>query len=398
MEIKMAEKLTKQDVKKRFEEKGLKVLNLNSYERNTTKLTSIDKDGYLYYFSLINLWKFSYNIKAKVTKGNPYSFKNVLTFLKLNNINQTPLEIDFDYSKKHHTSWHGSYLKFKCKCGNYYYIPWSRVINSQNIIFCCDRCKKKIPSVKKYTFEFVKETLLKHGYRLLDNFYKGNSENLTCLNNDGYRVKVKFTNIINNSKKKPYIFSPVFNLENYLYNINNYFKLNDINCKAISYDLESEKYGDEIVPITCICECGNKFITSISSIKIGQYRCQKCTKYGSIIENKVKRWLDSKHIEYIPQYKFKDCKDIRPLPFDFYLPKYNCCIEVDGEQHYKLVPFGSEGKEELKEKLKQRQYHDKIKTEYCQNNNIKLIRIPQNKIERRHEEYKKILYENLIKK
>lgn len=34
--------------------------------------------------------------------------------------------------------------------------------------------------------------------------------------------------------------------------------------------------------------------------------------------------------DFIIQHKFKNCRDIRPLPFDFYLPKLNTCIEYDG--------------------------------------------------------------------
>lgn len=48
-----------------------------------------------------------------------------------------------------------------------------------------------------------------------------------------------------------------------------------------------------------------------------------------------------------------------------------CLIEYDGEQHYKPVEFfgGEEG-------FKNAQYRDKIKNDYCENNNINLIRLP----------------------
>ena len=45
------------------------------------------------------------------------------------------------------------------------------------------------------------------------------------------------------------------------------------------------------------------------------------------------------------QKRFKDCKDKRQLPFDFYLPSYNVCIEYQGEQHYRPIDhFGAEVK------------------------------------------------------
>ena len=39
-------------------------------------------------------------------------------------------------------------------------------------------------------------------------------------------------------------------------------------------------------------------------------------------------------IKFERQKRFDGCKDIRMLPFDFYLLDYNICIEYDGEQHF----------------------------------------------------------------
>lgn len=58
------------------------------------------------------------------------------------------------------------------------------------------------------------------------------------------------------------------------------------------------------------------------------------------------------------------------LPFDFYLPFYNLCIEYDGELHYRCSEmFG--GQKSL-DRIKR---HDDIKTKWCKENNIKLLRI-----------------------
>lgn len=82
-------------------------------------------------------------------------------------------------------------------------------------------------------------------------------------------------------------------------------------------------------------------------------------------------------IDYETEYRFEDCKDTRSLPFDFYIKSKNICIEYDGEQHFIPIRFNKNiTQEEMNEKFKSQQYRDKIKTEYCKNNNIKLIRIP----------------------
>ena len=80
----------------------------------------------------------------------------------------------------------------------------------------------------------------------------------------------------------------------------------------------------------------------------------------------------------------EDCKLIKKLRFDFYLPEKDIFIEFDGEQHFKPSMFG--GKESGEEKLQRTVINDKIKNEYCEKNKIKLIRIKydedlQNKLE-----------------
>ena len=95
--------------------------------------------------------------------------------------------------------------------------------------------------------------------------------------------------------------------------------------------------------------------------------------------------LESKlNIEYIVQYRINGCKDVKPLPFDFYLPKYNILIEYDGLGHYN---FNDKSEWRTKENVLLTQKHDNIKTKYCEDNNIKLIRIPYYDYNKLNEEY-----------
>lgn len=119
----------------------------------------------------------------------------------------------------------------------------------------------------------------------------------------------------------------------------------------------------------CICDCGN--IVYRTSHELKRFYSCGCLKNKSVMEMYVKNILDDNHIEYIPQKKFDDCRDIFSLPFDFYLPQYNITIECDGIQHFEPVEhFGG------KEQFKVRQKHDRIKTNYCLANGIQLIRLP----------------------
>jgi len=88
-------------------------------------------------------------------------------------------------------------------------------------------------------------------------------------------------------------------------------------------------------------------------------------------EKKVREFLIKHNIIFIPQHTFFECKNTNVLPFDFYLPDYNTCIEYDGIQHFKPVNrFGGE-----KGFLLTKQ-NDLIKNKFCLVNKINLIRIP----------------------
>lgn len=84
------------------------------------------------------------------------------------------------------------------------------------------------------------------------------------------------------------------------------------------------------------------------------------------------------NLKFEKEKRFKECKFKRELPFDFYLPDYNTCIEFDGPQHFKPTYFwrGKELSEnEAKSNYEKIKLSDSIKTNFCKNNNINLIRI-----------------------
>ena len=85
-------------------------------------------------------------------------------------------------------------------------------------------------------------------------------------------------------------------------------------------------------------------------------------------ESQIAKWLDDNNIKYIRQHRFPDCKFKLPLPFDFYLPKHNICIEYQGIQHFK--PRSKFGGVKEFEKMKER---DMIKVKYCNEKGISLL-------------------------
>ena len=76
--------------------------------------------------------------------------------------------------------------------------------------------------------------------------------------------------------------------------------------------------------------------------------------------------MDSLKINYEQEKRFDSCKDKSYLPFDFYVNN-QYLIEYDGKQHFK-----NEGLFNYEEIHK----HDLMKSKWCKENNIPLIRIP----------------------
>ena len=85
--------------------------------------------------------------------------------------------------------------------------------------------------------------------------------------------------------------------------------------------------------------------------------CPSCN--NSKGENMVETYLVQNNIKYIKQKKFENCKNKRKLPFDFYLPDLNTCIEYDGKYHFESEYI---------------QNNDKIKNDFCNDNNINILR------------------------
>lgn len=97
-------------------------------------------------------------------------------------------------------------------------------------------------------------------------------------------------------------------------------------------------------------------------------RCPKCiSSKGELF---VSDYLERNQIEFEREYKFDDCRDKIPLPFDFMFLKNGkkCLIEFDGVQH-----FVSNKSRYYSERVF---YHDKIKNDYCKEKGIDLLRIP----------------------
>lgn len=159
-------------------------------------------------------------------------------------------------------------------------------------------------------------------------------------------------------------------------------KLEIFNIEGDNYLLLNEFVNTftKLKMIHNVSECGHIFEVDYYKFFDREQRCPVCGKGMSKGEKRIDKYLKESSIISIPQYKFKDCKDINLLRFDFAIfddeNNLSYLIEYDGKQHFEHVNFGGISDEEAKENFIITKRHDRIKNTYCTNNDISLYRIP----------------------
>lgn len=143
--------------------------------------------------------------------------------------------------------------------------------------------------------------------------------------------------------------------------------INEVHQINLNIEVLGE-YINAVTPILHRCRLDKTEWFAQPNHILSGHGCPVCN--CSIGEKTITKYLEYNNILFISQHTFNDCKNKKKLPFDFYLPEYNACIEYDGLQHFEVVDFfgGDDG-------FKKRQYNDSIKTAYCELNNIQLLRI-----------------------
>lgn len=374
----MPNKLKYDDVKKEFTNRGLILLS-TEYHRNNQKLDFMNVDGYKSQMSVANL-KFDKQ-PCYFSKFNKFTTDNIRLFLKKKNEGVTLLtQYESNESK----------MLFRCQCGTIFERTW---MDMQSATYTsCNQCVIKNRGVNhRIALTEVNEVFIKNGYKIMDiTQYHNNSSYLEVEDAEGYKGFVTLAYVKNNKRMARY--SRKVNEKYFIFNLNHWAKLNHLDVVVLNFSVKKFHSGRQ--GVRCRCTCGNDFDVLYSNLMRGQYRCSKCARSISTYEVMTKTYLDSLGINYISQYRIDDCRDVLPLPFDFYLMDFDCLIEIDGEGHFFPCCFHNCSIENAEKTFKSTQRHDKIKNDFCKNNNKKLIRIPYWKFQ--HEEYKQTIT-NLLK-
>lgn len=129
------------------------------------------------------------------------------------------------------------------------------------------------------------------------------------------------------------------------------------------YDYSKSNYVNAHTKLIIRCEKHGDFLQKPNSHLSG-CGCPICKLSKG--EMKIKNFLDKYEIKNYSQHEFKNFG----MPFDFYIPSKNYCIEYDGIQHYTPIKLWG-GENGHKNQL----IRDQLKNKFCDDNNIKLLRI-----------------------
>ena len=147
----------------------------------------------------------------------------------------------------------------------------------------------------------------------------------------------------------------------------------------VSYAYINHYYDDKNhLRVECECEHGHYYNCNFWNFVHENVRCGQCN-VKSHGETQIYNDFTSFGIKFIHEDIFEGCVYKDYLPFDFVVYDKDCnvvcAIEYDWKQHYEPVRFGSQTQEEAEECFKNQQLRDKIKTDYCSDNNIPLVRV-----------------------
>ena len=355
-------------VKEYFHNLGYELLS-KEYINCKQKLVFKDQDGYLFcgiFDNVIHRQK----APTKISKYSPYTVYNIILWCKLN---KKPFRL---ISKKYINR--DEKLQWQClksECNEIFEMSWSCIQKGYGCAICAGRQLGLSNCLATKRPDLVKEWHPTKNGDLTPYDVTCSSHKKVwwkCEKEHEWMVNIYNRNIGNNC---PYC-SGKYPSKDY-----NLLICNPELCKEWDYN-KNAKTPEEYCPNSgkyahweCK-ECGWEWEAVIESRNVGN-GCPKCAESKG--EKQLDIILTQYNIYHDSQYTFNDLIGIGKglLRFDssvFWDEEKNqlkMLIEYDGIQHFEWQK-GMMTKKEF-ERL---QYHDRLKNEYCKNNNIKLLRIP----------------------
>lgn len=341
------------------------------YKKHERRVVIQTKAGYKADVTFVKIMNHNGNFNF-VDKSNPYSLENIIRWLKNNNKN-------FELCKNNKYDGNNKNLTFYCyKCKEEFYTSWSHIYNGANCSVCqgyqvryktsfgyrfpklmLDWADKNIIDPYTINMSYKKNVFWKchicdyEWENNVDVRVQGKSGCSSCSGQvltDRNRLSIRFPKIAKE-------WHPTLN--------------GDLTPRDVSFGTKKKVWW--------LCKnCNKPYFSAICKRASKDSRgCPKCNESKG--EKEISKFLNYYNISFSPQHTFKDLKGKggkAAYKFDFYLSNYILICEYHGPQHYFPVDFAGKGQELAEDQFKQIQYKDKIKEQYCLDNNIPLIIIP----------------------
>jgi hypothetical protein len=262
-------------------------------------------------------------------------------------------------------------IELKCKdCGNIVYVLSQNHLKNRKNIVGCKFCQYKILPQNK---PISHKQFLRRARKIHNNKY----EYLSKYINSKVKIKIECNDCGNTFEQMPHSHldgcgCPKCQYSNLPQNKPMDITIFESRCKKMHDNryVYNQDYKGLRYKIKIYCKKHKEYFFQEANAHLlkGQGCPRCCLSKGEII---IEKYLKSHGVKYEYEKRFDDCKNKQRLSFDFYIPELYICIEYDGQQHfYPVKYFGGKRKFLITKK------HDKIKTDYCKKNNIKLLRIP----------------------
>lgn len=338
----MSVKWNIESVQKLFSDKNYKLIT-TKYKNTSTPLLVKNPSGYIGKISVNNFIQgksfkiFKTDYSARILKHN------IKTAMQYNQIETQILDV-FIKDKK-------VWVLFKCSCCNVIYQkPVWKFLNSPYCVQCGNNLGHKLPE------HIIRENFNAYGYEILQYSYINSNTPLMVKDNEGYIGYLSYNNLQQGTKFKRFRSN---NIENWIikHNVKTYLSINKLNhIKLLGV---KRKQGRLWIQTTCP-KCSRKIWRMFEKVRKHPYQnyCKSCNPHRSELELFTKELLQQLRINFIEEYKINGY-----YRFDFYLPDYNLCIEVDDAYHF------------YSKNIHVREL-DKAKNELCSKVGIKLLRIP----------------------
>lgn len=249
------------DFIKLFKENGYTYISGECTAKNQ-KVTVEDVEGYRYNVSLIDLSKHR-GVFLKYNMGNPYTIYNINNYCNINNVSTKLLENT--YTKNNVK------MMWECgKCGSEFSRDLIKFKDAK--AYYCPECSKKQATINsKKNIDIIRDCFLEHGLTPLFNNYNKNSEQLKCMDLNGYLYLATYSGLQSNQiprfvdKCNPYS----------VYNINKYCENN-----GILTTLHSTEYNGNSQYMEWKCgKCGEIYSATWQHFKArdNYHYCSKCS-------------------------------------------------------------------------------------------------------------------------